>query len=248
MTRNKLKLNDAKTEVLFITSPYNKHRHSLTSIQVGDTAIDGTPHARNIGAFFDQTLDMHYHIASTCKATLFHLRNIRAVKKYLTRDALETLVHALITSRLDANNALLYGLPYSTIRPLQLVLNAAAKLIVGARKYDHATPALKSLHWLPVTERIEYKILLLTFKARHGLAPEYISDLLEEYSPPRSLRSSTAQLLVPVRTRTKAGDRSFKAAAPSLWNKLPDDIRSINSLDKFKCSIKTYLFSRCYKC
>ena len=246
MTINKLKLNDDKTEVIIITSPYNKSRHTISNIQVGDSYIDGSTHARNIGVMFDEVIDMHQHIANICKSSTFHLRQIRAIKKYLTREAVEKLVHAFVTSRLDANNALLYGLPFSTIRPLQLILNMAAKVIVGARKYDHVTPLLKSLHWLPIQSRIIYKVVLLTFKALHGLAPKYLSDLLEVYTPSRSLRSSTSNLLTSAQSRTKAGDRAFKSAAPILWNGLPATLRSLDSLNKFKSALKTHLFNKYY--
>ena len=100
------------------------------------------------------------------------------MKKYLSRDSLLTLVHAFITSRLDYCNALLYGLPNEQIFKLQRVQNAAARLIMDIGKYSHITPALDELHWLPVLARIHFKILLLAFKAIHGLAPEYISKLL----------------------------------------------------------------------
>ena len=244
MTRNKLKLNDDKTEVVVMSSSYHRHHHSVSTLQVGETTIPTSSHVRNIGVIVDELLDMHKHIASVCKSSIFHLKNIRAVKKYVSREAVEKLIHAFVTSRLDVNNALLYGLPTTTIRPLQMILNMAAKVIVGARKFDHVTPILDALHWLPIRSRIAYKIILVTFKALHGLTPLYLTELVHKHCPSRCLRSRDAHLLSPVRTRTRAGDRSFQAAAPSLWNSLPNSIRSMNTLSTFKSALKTHLFPR----
>ena len=102
------------------------------------------------------------HMTNVCKAAFFYLHNIRRIKKYLSRDSLLTLVHAFITSRLDYCNALLYGLPKEQIAKLQRMQNAAA---------------LYELHWLPVQAHIHFKILLLAFKAIHGLTPVYICNL-----------------------------------------------------------------------
>ncbi len=101
----------------------------------------------------------------------------------------EKLVHAFMTSRLDYCNALLGGCPASSINKLQIVQNAAAKDLTRSRKYDHITPILQSLHWLPIKFRISYKILLLAYKALNDLAPAYLTNLLSRFNPTRSLRS-----------------------------------------------------------
>ena len=119
------------------------------------------------------------HINKACNAAFYHLHNLRRIKKYLSRDSLITLVHAFITSRLDYCNGLLFGLPKVQIAKLRRVQNAPARLILGIGKFSYITPALYELHWLPVSLRIRinYKILLLTFKCYYGLAPTYLSDL-----------------------------------------------------------------------
>ena len=121
---------------------------------------------------------MSDHIAKTCSAAFYHLYNIRSIRQYLTTECTETLIHAFITSRLDYCNSLLHGSPGYLLHKLQRVQNAAARIIFKESKYCHITPLLRTLHWLPVVYRIQFKILLLTFKAIHGNAPCYISDLI----------------------------------------------------------------------
>ena len=93
---------------------------------------------------------------------------------------MEKNIHAFITTRLDYCNALYLGVSQSGLQRLQLVQNAAARLLTGTRRRDHITPVLSTLHWLPVRFRITFKVLLFVFKFRHGLAPSYISELLEK--------------------------------------------------------------------
>ena len=127
-----------------------------------------------------------------------------------------------------------------------LFILSAARVLSRTRKRDHISPVLKGLHWLPVKERIEYKILLITWKAMHGCAPSYISNLLTEYVPSRNLRSSGKNLLVTKRNVSMYGDRSFSSAAPALWNALPTQIRSLETLETFKSNLKTFLFVKAY--
>ena len=129
------------------------------------------------------------------------------------------------------------------IKRLQRLQNTAARIVLLAPKSSHITPLLKSLHWLPVSSRNSFKVLLLTYKAINGNAPSYISDLLHPYNPSRNLRSSDSLLLKIPRTRLKTyGDKSFVFATPSLWNFLPCDIRSLKSVEIFKSKLKTHLF------
>ena len=123
------------------------------------------------------------------------------------------------------------------IAKLQRVQNAAARLIMDIGKYSHITPALYELHWLPVLARIHFKILLLTFKAIHGLAPAYISNLLViKCKSSYNLRSNSGILLEPPRGKVLAtlDERAFQAAAPHLWNELPLQLRTIRSIETFK--------------
>ena len=180
MTINKLKLNTDKTELAVFCSKF-RAKPDLFSIKVGNQIIHPKKSLKNIGAIFDETVSMLPQVNSICKSAFFHIRNISRIRKYLSRTATERLIHAFVTSKLDSYNSLLYGLPKYCIQKLQSVLSAAARLLTYTSQYDHITPVLAELHWLPVEKRIIFKILLLTYKALHSQAPIYISELLVNY-------------------------------------------------------------------
>ena len=120
-------------------------------------------------------MSMLIHINKTCSSAFYDLYNIRRIKKYLSRSVAESLVHAFITSRIDYCNSLLYGLPNSHIMKLQRMQNAAARLVTETTRFCHVTPLFFHLHWLPISYRIMFKILLLTFKCLYGQA---LTDLI----------------------------------------------------------------------
>ena len=118
-----------------------------------------------------------------------------------------------------------------------------------ARKYDHVTPLLRELHWLPVSHRIKFKILVLLHKSYFGNGPAYLKNMLHKYTPARCLRSSEEALRFTVpKTKLKTfGDRAFSVLGPALWNELPSKVRKIESISKFKIALKTLYFNQCYK-
>ena len=126
----------------------------------------------------------------------YQLLNLGFIHKYLTRSAAEKIVHALISSRLDFGNALLYNLPQTKLAKIQRLQNAAARIVTLTRKYTHITPILKSLHWLPIEQRIKFTILLSVFHCVQGSAPQYNLSLINVYNPVRSLRSADSGFLV----------------------------------------------------
>ncbi|KAI5619000.1 gastrula zinc finger protein XlCGF28.1-like [Silurus asotus] len=162
---------------------------------------------KDLGVIIDPSLSFESHLNNITRIALFYLRNIAKISNMMLLQDAEKLVHAFVTSRLDYCNALLSGCASKCINKLQLVQNAAARVLTRSRKYNHITPVLISLHWLPIKSRIDYKILLLTYKALNGLAPQYLSELLYQYDPPRLLRSKAEvrKTLCRVNPRKSAG-------------------------------------------
>jgi len=155
---------------------------------------------------------------------------------------------ALVLSRLEFGSTLLAGLPKQLLDRLQSVQNAAAHLVFSARRNDHITPLLHSLHWLPVAERIAFRLAVLTYRCLHGSVPQYLTSLLQcvsDIHTRQRLRSaSSSDLMVPRTIRSTIGERSFQSAAVSTWNALSRSVRSSTSVSQFRSRLKTELFAR----
>ncbi len=220
MKEHHLQLNLAKTELLvFPANPTLQHDFT---IQLGSSTITPSASVRNLGVIFDGQLTFKEHIAKTARSCRFALHNIRKIRPFLTEHAAQLLVQALVISRLDYCNALLAGLPSNTIKPLQMIQNAAARLVFNEPKRAHVTPLFVSLHWLPVAARIQFKTLMLAYRTTTGSAPSYFHSLLRIYIPSRSLRSaSERRLVVPSQRGSKSLSRTFSFTVPGRWNDLP---------------------------
>ena len=245
---NLLKVNDDKTEFLVITSRPSRNQSLDISIKVGNQYIASSddPH-KNLGVIFYSTCSFPDHVANVCRLIHFNLYSIGKIRKYLDRPTVLKLVNATIISRLDYCNSLLFSIPKELITQLQMRQNHAARVITQWRKYDHITPVLVDLQWLPIKQRIDFKIILLTYKALNGLAPTYQREQLVLHSPTRTLRSKENHELTSLRCRLENfGKMSFAAAAPVLWNDLPLHIKRPPSADIFKSRIKTHLLQLAY--
>ena len=194
MLQDRLRLNDDKTEFIIIGKRQQLAKVNIDSMQVGESSITPASRVKNLGCWFDGQLKMDTQINSIYKTALFHLYNIRRIRKFLNFECTKILVK---TSRLDFCNSLLYGLPNNQLHKLQRIQNAAARLICNVGRFEHITPSLYRLHWLPINYRIQFKILLFVYKSLNSIAPPYISELVELKPASRyNLRNSDDTLLL----------------------------------------------------
>ena len=249
MESNMLKMNEDKTELMCVGSSQkvkNACSEISNGLMIGDNFLNFSDNVKNLGVVLDSSLSMEKHISHLCKAIFFHIRRISRIRHLLSVDCTNKLCVSFILSRLDYCNALLYGLPDKFLDKLQRVQNCAARLVLRKGKRCSASSLLKTLHWLPVRARIEYKIASLCFKCLSDCPfPEYLSDLIVPYSPSRSLRSKDSALLCTPRFNLKTfGKKSFTVAGPVVWNSLPLHLRLTKTLPTFKKNLKTYLFDK----
>ena len=246
MSANTLKFNEQKTEIIVITSPRLRHHLDDVIFTISNHNIDEKRSVRNLGYMLNNTGTMVDNINAICRSAYYHLKNISAIRHLLSEEAAEKLIHAFVTSRLDSGNSLLFGVPELHIRKLQRCQNAAARLLTRKKKTDSISAILKEKHWLPIRQRIDFKILCYVHKCCFGSAPTYLKDLIIINQNTRLRSSSHTTLTVP-RTKTVSfGPRSFSSAGPALWNALPTELRAMQNYDTFKTHLKTHLFTKAF--
>uniref|UniRef100_A0A3B1IP97 Reverse transcriptase domain-containing protein n=1 Tax=Astyanax mexicanus TaxID=7994 RepID=A0A3B1IP97_ASTMX len=243
MGQNFLQLNKDKTEIILLGNSNERHR---LSAYLDSKSLKSKELVCNLGVQMDSDLTFNSHVKAVTKSAFYHLKNINKIRDFLSKADLEKLIHAFISSRIDYCNGLLTGLPKKTIKQLQLIQNSAARVLTRSKRREHITPILKSLHWIPVCYRIDFKVLLLVYKCVNGAGPAYLSDVLQQYEPSRTLRSSgTAQLELPT-VKTKHGEAAFSYYAALKWNQLTESIRRAPTLNMFKSRLKTYMFDQAF--
>ena len=248
MNSNFLKVNGSKTEAMFFF-PKKNNPVLHSEVIVDSSVIFPSPVLKSLGVKMDNLLSMENHINYIARSTYFQIKRISKVRQFLDTDSTKSLVQNSIISRLDYCNSLLINLPKRLLQKLQKVMNHSARIIYRKNRRTRTTPLLKDLHWLPISYRIKFKIMLMTYKCLNGLAPDYLSGIISWFVPSRALRSN-ARLTKTLVTRTckkrKHGGRSFKVVAPQLWNSIPLSIRSANTVTTFKTLLKTYYFNQHY--
>ena len=196
---NFLKLNDDKTELLVITHSDTISSAQNLTLSIGGEVVSPDPSEppRNLGVLFDSTMGLKQHISKLCQSLNYKIYNIGKIRKYISSDSAKTLVNSTVTAKLDYCNSLLYGIKGDYLDSLQKCQNSAARVVTRTPKRHHITPILYKLHWLPVRQRIAYKILLITYKCYNNKGPIYLTELLNKHIPPRNLRSENHKLLDP---------------------------------------------------
>ena len=236
MAPNKLKMNDDKTEMMPVATSQKLRSLDADHVCIGSDRVNFTNKAKNLG------------VNQISKVSYLEIRRLGHLRFYLDINEASALASAFILSRLDYCNSLLAGLPNDKLQKLQRIQNSAARLVLGRSKYDHATPMLRELHWLPVKARIEYKLALACFESKSGNYPSYISDLLVPYTPSRSLRSSSSNNFSIPRLHLKGfGERAFTFSGPSVWNALPQELKSCSTLGHFKKTNENTLIQKISK-
>ena len=249
MIADSLKLNDDKTKFMIIGTHAQLDKVNVSEIVVRQAKVPAVTIIRKVGTWLDTNLTMSAYINETCQVAIYHLYNIKRISRYLSYDDRKSIVEANIMSRIDYCNSLLVGVSSTQLSKLQRLQNAAARLVSNVVKYDHITPTLVNLHWLPVMSKVNFKIAMLAYKCIYGNAPEYLKNLIKVKSATRdNLRSDGEMLLKDYSARSKKtlGDRTFKVAAPRIWNILPKDIRKQDNYYTFKKQLKTYHFKLAY--
>ena len=248
MSDHKLKMNDDKTELIAIgtKSMINQVTLNLTPVSISGYDIPFSQSARDLGVFIDETLSMDVHIKYLCRILFCQLRRLGKIRPFLSTDAANKLAVSFILTRLDYCNSLLAGLPDNKLNKLQRIQNHAARIVLHKPMHASATSMLKTLHWLPVKARIQYKIACLCFQCLcHNTMPSYLSDILYPYLPPRTLRSlDTSLLIIPRFCLETYGRRSFSVFGPTVWNSLPLSLRKTQCCSTFIKKLKIYLFEK----
>ena len=246
MADSKLKMNDDKTELMAIgiRSKLSQVIPNLAPMSISGCDIPFSQSVRNLGFYLDETLSMDAHVKYLCRILFCQLRRIGKIRSFLSTDAANKLAVSLILSRLDYCNSLLAGLPDNKLNKLQRIQNHAARLVLRKSKHESATTLLRTLHWLPVKARNQYKIACLCFQCIYqNSMPPYISDHLHPYCPSRTLRSlDTSLLTVPRFSLETFRKKSFSVFGPTVWNSLPLSLRKSQCFTTFKAKLKTHLF------
>ena len=198
MFKRKLKLNKHKTNIMVVGNPYQSRDIDFLSIlKLDQTDINLSTKLKNLGVVFDENLTLNYHIAAVKKKAIGDLINIAKISKFIDRESKLKVVHGLILTQIDFCYALLYGLPKTDLHGIQMILNAAVRIIMKMPRYstDRITPRTIELHFLPVKAGIEYRICLLAHKPLLSDEPRYLKNLLQKV-PISSLRTSASNRLI----------------------------------------------------
>ena len=233
-----MKINPDKTELLLLRPASLNKEVLINGIIFDGECIRFSKEVKNVGVWIDQNLTMGKHVNSVVSHSYKILKDIGRIKKCLRRNDLESMVHAVISSRLDNYNSLFMNISKCNLQKLQKLQNSAAKLILGKRRRDSASAARRELHWLDIEARITFKILLIVHKLLRGKCSSNLSLRYKSFNgrPEDYLKLHTPNF------KTAYGTRIFEYNGSRLWNALPSNIRAEEDMKKFKTMVKTLLY------
>ena len=226
------------------TAGRRKSLNNLTSVNVSGAQINLSDNVKLLGVTLDNFLNFDKHTSNVCSASYYHIRGLGRIRPFLDADTSKSIGAVIVGSRLDYANSVLNAPPQRNLQRLQRVQNTLASVVAGETTLS-SNRLLASLHWLPIDQRIKFKISTTVYRSLNGTAPHYLSSLLTNYTPTRSLRSSDQNLLTIPNVKTKIGSRGFRSSGPRLWNTLPVHLRSENTYSAFRSHLKTHLFRDC---
>ena len=250
MLQNKLKINPTKTESLVVQSrnSFDADTNTMKAIQIGQSDfIECADVVKSLGVLFDKHLTFNDQIDKVIQSCNITLRNLWVIGSKLSFTLKKQLVHCLVLSKLDYCNGLYYNLPDFQLKRLQKIQNSCVRFLFGRqiKRFDRITPYLEEAHFLPIKQRITFKIALMAFKSLNNIVPGYLKSVISvKGQPNHSFRHENDFFLLdfPPMPNMKQTHRSFSYAAPSVWNTLPYNIRSCNDINIFKKNLKTHLF------
>ena len=203
MSSNRLSLNSSKTQLIWFGTPQQLQKLDLLLLAENFPQFTFSTSVRDLGVTLDSSLTFSEHITQLTRSSYFQLRRIRAIRRSVSSSTLTSIVHAFVCSRIDYCNSVLIGLSKVRLSPIQSVLNAAARLIARLPKFSHISSfMINQLHWLPLTARIQFKVLVLVLKSKLGIAPKYLRDHIRSplssvsHRPLRSLVRHTLFVLL----------------------------------------------------
>jgi hypothetical protein len=239
---NGLCLNPTKSDAILFGTQQRLHNFpSIANINIAGSTVNLSNKITTLGVTLDSTLSFNSHVSNICKTSYFHLQALKHIRPVLTDDMAASIAVALVQSRLDYANSLLYHTSDRNLNKLQRVQNMASHLVL--RTHQPSSVSLAQLHWLPISKRIDFKLATLTYKLLNSQQPTYLRSLINFDVPVRQLRSSALHKLQQPFVRTAIGERAFSTASPKVWNSLPLTIRSAPSVDSFKKQLKTFYFT-----